>query len=174
MISASLKFREATKADAPELAAFARQMFIETFGHAYRQQDLESHLAEKYHPKEFERSIEAGDEIILAHDGQELVGYCKLGEVGLPMPHAPKEAKEIHRLYIHKKYHGGGLGQELFRRAMESNQLKSAPIVYLGVWEENARAQRFYFKNDFMPVGRYLYPVGQHLDNEMILARVAS
>jgi ribosomal protein S18 acetylase RimI-like enzyme len=173
MDSANLTFREATPADALALADFAKQMFTETFGHAYRSEDLQAHLAEKYTPAEFKKYLEQGDEIILVHDAQELVGYCKMGDVGVPMPHVPKDAQEIHRLYIHRKYHGGGLGQELFRRAMESKRLKAAPIVYLGVWEENDRAKRFYFKNDFMPVGRYLYPVGQHFDNEMILARVA-
>lgn len=168
----NIRFRDATPADASLLASFSASTFNETFGHLYKDDDLSSHLQEKCSVEAFNASFEHGDNVILAYDGDELIGYCKIGEVGLPVPHPPGGAQEIHRIYVRRKYHGSGLGQELLRRALETKRLKEASLVYLGVWEENARAKQFYYKNGFMPVGRYFYPVGSQVDNEMILARV--
>ncbi len=172
MTSKKILFREATPADAVQLAGFAASMFNETFGHLYKAADLESHLKEKCSVESFVEAFVEGDLMILAYDGDELIGYCKIGDVGLPVPHPPGGAQEIHRIYIRRKYHGSGLGQEMLKRALATQRLKEASLVYLGVWEENDRAKQFYYKNGFMPVGRYLYNVGAQVDNEMILARV--
>ena len=170
--STTIRFREATSADAGMLASFAATTFSETFGHLYKEADLSSHLKDKCSLESFAEAFEMGDLMILAYDGDELVGFCKIGDVGLPVPHPPASAQEIHRIYVRRKYHGSGLGQELLKRALATKRLKEASLVYLGVWEENDRAKQFYYKNGFMPVGRYLYNVGQQVDNEMILARL--
>ena len=172
MVSANLTFRDATRADAAAMARFSEMTFRDTFPDMYCEADLTSHLASKCSEAFFEDAIAAGDTILLAYDEGELVGLCKIGDVGVPIAHPPADAQEIHRLYVHRKYQGGGLGRELMKRALETRRLREASLVYLGVWENNHRAKSFYYKNGFMPVGRYLYPVGAQLDNEMILARV--
>jgi ribosomal protein S18 acetylase RimI-like enzyme len=172
MVSANLRFREATRADAAAMAQFSQMTFRETFPDMYSEEDLTAHLQSKCSETFFCDALAAGDTILLAHDGNELVGLCKIGDVGVPIAHPPADAQEIHRLYVHRKYQGGGLGRELMKRALDTHRLREASLVYLSVWEDNHRAKSFYFKNDFMPVGRYLYPVGKHLDNEMILARM--
>ena len=168
----TIHFRDATAADAATLAAFSSLMFSETFGHLYAEEDLNDYLTSKCSVEVFNAALAAGDHVILAYDGNELIGFCKIGNVELPVAHPPADAQEIHRIYLRRKYHGKGLGQELLKRALESKRLKDASLVYLGVWEENDRAKHFYFRNEFLPVGRYLYPVGKQRDNEMILARV--
>ena len=172
MSPAKIHFRDATAADAATLAAFSSLTFNETFGHLYSEEDLNDHLQSKCSIEVFNKALAAGDYVILAYDGDELIGFCKIGNVELPVAHPPTGAQEIHRIYLRRKYHGTGLGQELLKRALESKRLKDASLVYLGVWEENDRAKQFYFRNGFLPVGRYLYPVGKQVDNEMILARV--
>ncbi len=44
-------------------------------------------------------------------------------------------------------------------------------IVYLGVWEENLKAQALYKQFGFAPSGRYLYQVGDQFDKEIIMSR---
>ena len=43
--------------------------------------------------------------------------------------------------------------------------------IYLGVWALNARAQRFYRRHGFEIVGRYVFRVGAHEDDERIMRR---
>jgi ribosomal protein S18 acetylase RimI-like enzyme len=170
--STTIRFSEAERRHAAALAALASETFHETFGHLYPVEDLNQHLQEKCSVEFFEQSLAQGDFVLLAYDGDQIVGYCKAGDVTLPIAHPPHKAQEIHRLYVRKEYHSRGLGQELLTRALHSKRLKEAPLVYLSVWEENDKAKSFYYKNGFLPVGRYLYPVGNQQDQEMILVRV--
>jgi diamine N-acetyltransferase len=45
--------------------------------------------------------------------------------------------------------------------------------IWIGVWSENYRAQRFYERHGFLKVGEYGFPVGGTLDHEFILRRRA-
>ncbi|MEJ0010843.1 MAG: GNAT family N-acetyltransferase [Alphaproteobacteria bacterium] len=170
--SPTVTFRPATPRDADTLAALARETFTDTFGHLYSEGDLSAHLAEKCSPQFFRDALDAGDDITLVEDGGQPVGYSKVGGLGLPVAYPIENAQEIHRIYVRRSHHHQGLGQQLLDRAFASERLKRASVVYLGVWEENDRAKQFYYRNGFMPVGRYLYPVGQQLDRELILAQL--
>lgn len=172
--STQIHFRQATTGDAPALAELAAETFIETFGHLYKEEDLRAHLAEKCSAEFFRQSMKNGDDIMIVEDKGKLAGYCKMGDIGLPVAYPPKSAQEIHRIYVRKPYQQQGLGQQLLDRALKSPRLAEASVVYLGVWEENDTAKQFYYRNGFMPVGRYLYYVGKQADREIILAHVSS
>lgn len=164
-----LTFSPATSADLPALAALAVETFTETFGHLYRAQDLHRHLETSCSLRFFEDALHTS-EIVLAREDKTLTGYVKFGEVGLPVEHAPEDG-EIHRLYVAKRAQAQGVGRQLMEIALGSRRLRAAPALYLGVWENNLKAQRFYARYGFTEVGEYPYPVGDHIDRELILCR---
>jgi len=165
-------FTQSTRDDCEALASFAARMFSETFGHLYRPENLAAHLRQKFSPEYFAASLEMGDTILLLHDEARLIGYAKVGTVGLPVkPPIPKGAQEIQRVYIDREYQGRGLGKALMLHILSLPRIITAPVVYLGVWEENLRAQHLYTLYGFAPFGRYLYQVGDQSDREIIMAR---
>lgn len=170
MTTSTIRFRDATLRDTAMLAELGYDTFFETFGHLYAAEDLRAHLNAQCSEDFFHAALTSGDHIILAEDNGHAVGYCKIGRIGMPVAYPPAEAQEIHRIYVRKAYQGQGLGQELLERALQTKRLREAPVVYLGVWEENLPAQQLYYRHGFMPVGRYLYNVGKHVDREIILA----
>jgi ribosomal protein S18 acetylase RimI-like enzyme len=92
--------------------------------------------------------------------------------VALPVkPPLHKGAQEIHRVYVEKSFQGRGLGKALMLHILSLPRVTTAPVVYLGVWEENLKAQSLYRQYGFSPVGHYLYAVGDQHDKEMIMAR---
>lgn len=166
------EIHEATKADCAAVATLAAKTFADTFGHLYRPENLQAHLAEKYCPEFFEQTLDAGDTLLTLHEGNALVGYAKIGRLALPVkPPIPKGAQEIHRVYVDKTYQGRGLGKALMLHILSLPRIVTAPAVYLGVWEENLRAQHLYTRYGFEPVGKYLYHVGDQSDREIIMVR---
>lgn len=166
-------FTEATQEDCGALAKLATQTFVDTFGHLYSDANRDAHIAEKFSPAYFSRSLESGDTVVMLHDAQRLIGYAKIGHVELPLkPPIPSGAQEIHRVYLDKDYHGRGLGKALMLHILSLPRIATASTVYLGVWEENLKAQALYTQYGFTPVGRYLYQVGDQFDREIIMARV--
>ncbi len=165
-------FTEATAEDCDALATLAATTFTDAFGHLYRPENLAGHLAAKFSADFFRQALIAGSTLLLLKDAQRVIGYAKVGEVALPVkPPMGKGAQEIHRVYVEKSFQGRGLGKALMLHILALPRVTTAPVVYLGVWEENLKAQSLYKQYGFAPVGRYLYPVGDQADREIIMAR---
>ncbi len=128
------------------------------------------HLKRTCSQEYFHAVLQDGASIILAYHDEVCIGYCKYGNVELPIPHAPED-REIHRLYVSAAYQAHGVGRMLFTHALEDETMRAAGSLFLGVWEDNAKALAFYARFGFTPVGEYLYYVGTHADREIILRR---
>ncbi|MES2984435.1 MAG: N-acetyltransferase [Pseudomonadota bacterium] len=163
---------QATHADCEAVAALATRTFIDTFGHLYTAENRDAHLASYFSPAFFKDALDSGDTLLMLHDGAVLIGYCKIGRVRLPVKPIPAGAQEIHRVYVDKPYQGRGLGKALMLHILSLPRIATAPVVYLGVWEENLKAQALYKQYHFVPKGHYLYQVGDQFDKEIIMARV--
>jgi ribosomal protein S18 acetylase RimI-like enzyme len=154
--------------DVQALSALARQTFIETFGYLYTAENLYQHL-DKTCSTDFFMSSLKQDHIITARDGDLIIGYAKFGGLGLPVNNPQRDATEIHRLYVTQPYQARGVGAALMEEVMRHDRIQSSPAIYLGVWENNIKAQRFYSRYGFSAVGEYMYPVGTQLDREIIM-----
>ncbi len=46
---------------------------------------------------------------------------------------------------------------------------EGATELYLSVYVENQRAKRFYERYGFLDIGRYDFPVGDHIDEDRLM-----
>ncbi|MFM9890641.1 MAG: N-acetyltransferase family protein [Rickettsiales bacterium] len=169
----SATLRSATRDDIATLSAVAVDCFNETFGHMYRPEDLAAHHAAKNSVAYFTAAFDAGDSLYLVEQDGHAIGYGKLGHVEVPVkPRPAAGGVEIHRVYIRASHQGKGHGRTLLLHMLADARVQHAPVLYLGVWQENLKAQALYTQYGFKIVGEYLYPVGQHMDHEFIMARV--
>ena len=165
-------FTEATKADCKKVAKLATKTFVDAFGHLYNEGNRDQHIIDKFSPEYFEQSLDAGDTVLMMHVDGQFIGYAKVGHLSLPVkPPIAKGAQEIYRVYIDKPFQGKGFGKALMLHILSLPRISTASMVYLGVWEENLKAQSLYTQYGFLPVGRYLYQVGDQFDREIIMGR---
>lgn len=157
-----------TPTDLPALGEFASASFTRTFGYIYQPHDLAFHLSNACSASYFE-SVMHSDAILLVKEGGTIIGYSKTGDLIIPATPLTPNDKEIHRLYIHHDYHGKGVAKALMDAVLAS--LSDAPNVFLGVYSENPRAQKFYARYGFTKIGEYDYPVGSHVDREWMMVR---
>jgi ribosomal protein S18 acetylase RimI-like enzyme len=71
-------------------------------------------------------------------------------------------------------HHGAGVASALMTRTLEAARERGAAAVWLGVNEENARAQGFYEKSGFAKVGRKRFLVGDRWEEDFVMERVFS
>jgi ribosomal protein S18 acetylase RimI-like enzyme len=166
--------RRAGAADAEALAAIGVATFIETFGHLYPKSDLERYLAEAYSLSRTRADLDDPAKASwLAEADGEVVGYATVGPCALPHPEVTADCGELKRIYVTRAWQGSGLAGRLFAECM-AWLLRSGPrAVWLGVWSENHRAQRFYARHGFAKAGEYDFHVGDTIDREYILRREA-
>lgn len=99
-----------------------------------------------------------------------LVGAAQVGPMSLPLAAPiPSGAFELKRLYLAPAAMGTGLADTMMNWAFSVAKTAGADDLYLGVWSQNDRANRFYARHGFRKVGDYLFPVGKALDHEWIL-----
>ena len=161
-------YRTATAADASLMARIGAATFTETFGHLYSPQNLQFFL--KNHSVE-NWTTELTDPrftIRLAEQDGETVGFAKLGPPGLPFEVTGPTA-ELRQFYILKPWHGTGVAQALMQWVMEEARARGAAQIFLSVFTDNHRAQRFYARYGFEQVGTYAFMVGDHADEDLIM-----
>ncbi len=163
----AITYRDANGADAAALALFAERSFTETFGHLYPQEDLSAHVAAKYQAHVIAAEIADVDTryVLALRDGA-IVGYSKLGEVDMNVD--ATDALELHRLYVDTSVKGAGVAKTLMDDGLAWARGKGARVMFLSVWENNARAQAFYKRYGFEHVKEHTFMVGRVADRDFI------
>jgi ribosomal protein S18 acetylase RimI-like enzyme len=162
----AVTYRDATPDDAEAIADFARETWTATFGHLYPPEDLNAFLAAKYGADIQRREMAEGSRYLLAFDEAGIAGYCMMG--ALDMPVDDPRALELHRLYVHERAKGAGVAQNLMDEVIAWARGKGAPALYLSVWENNERAQRFYRRYGFADYSEWDFMVGTVADRDFI------
>ncbi|MGD9981619.1 MAG: N-acetyltransferase family protein [Hyphomonadaceae bacterium] len=161
-------YRDARVEDAEALANFARRSWVATFGHLpYPPEDLEAFLSKNYGPS-IQRNEIADAELRyrLALREGEIVGYSLVGVLDMPVDDA--NAVELHRLYVDESVKGAGVAAQLMDDAIAWGRARGAGAMYLSVWENNFRAQRFYRRFGFADHGEWDFMVGKTADRDLI------
>ena len=162
-------YRDAVSGDGPSLDAFARAIWVETFGHASSPEDQRAYLATAYGPAgKLLADLQAGAARyhVAVRDGA-IVGYAKLAAPWLP--DAEPAAMQLSQLYVAGDLHGAGVGHALLDWTIAASRETGATVLLLTVWEHNARGYRFYQKRGFTYVGDYAFPVGDQIDTDHIM-----
>lgn len=100
-----------------------------------------------------------------------IIGYLKVNTGNSQTELKDKNALEIERIYVLKEFHGKKAGQVLFEKAIELATEKNLEYVWLGVWEQNPRAIRFYEKNGLEAFDRHLFKLGDDEQIDIMMRR---
>jgi diamine N-acetyltransferase len=162
--------RHATQSDAALLARLQEKTFRDTFEATNSTDDMTDHCATHYGTALQEREILDPDlHTLVCEDQGALIGFAQLRWKACPIACDAKRPAEIQRLYIDKEWHGKGIAQQLMRQSIALLQNGGADQVWLGVWEKNPRAIRFYNKFDFVEVGAHVFMVGSDAQRDIIM-----
>lgn len=165
-----IRFRTGTADDAPDLANVYQETFVATFGHLYKAEDLAAFLGNDTLGRWRDRLADPETDIRVAELDGRLLGYGTLSSLSLPVtPSGP--ALELSQLYLHQTLHGTGAAQILMEWVVARAQSRGAAELYLSVYIDNHRARRFYERYAFTEVGPYIFKVGNHEDQDILMRR---
>lgn len=170
----TISIRRAVPADAAALAELGATTFIETFGHLYTPEDLQTFLGERHTEAAYAKVLVDGSPYALwlaEDDAGRANGYAQTGPCRLPHADVRPGDGEIKRLYLRGDAQNGGAGRALMD-VMLAWLLRDGPrTLWLSVWSENYGAQRFYARYGFEFAGEYAFIVGAQRDREFIYRR---
>jgi len=112
--------------------------------------------------------------VLKAVAGDEIVGYTMLhaGDPADPEVAAAVNlhpALEISKMYVLPGRHGTGVSSALMEAALRVAHEGGYPGLWLGVNQQNVRAQRFYAKHGFEIVGTKTFALGREVQHDYVM-----
>jgi len=149
--------------DVAALAEMGCTTFYDTFVDTCTAEDMRLFLEQYFIIAQVEKEISNRDDYYyFAELEGKPVGYMRFGEdyEGLPIMKQWK-ALELKRFYVLKEYHGKQIAQKMMDFMLEYAAKNKFEVVWLGVWENNFKAQKFYEKYQFVYSGHtHDFPIG--------------
>lgn len=144
--------------------------FREAFESFNNPDDFADYVAKAFDLANLRAELEnPASEFYFAKTGEEVLGYLKLNFPAAQSDPQGDNCLEIERIYTFKSQFGKGVGEFLLRKALDIAQAHHHNFVWLGVWEENARAIRFYEKHGFVVYGKHDFWLGSDLQHDLLM-----
>ncbi len=154
-----VRSRVATIADLSLLVDIGRRTFFDTFVGTCSEEDMHGFLETSYAPEKLrEEILHPFSRFLILEDVSGALGYSRL--MGDDPEGANRDAVELVRFYMEQRAIGTGAAHTLMQTTLELAIALGYSRVYLGVWEKNFRAQRFYEKWGFLKTGEKIFMVG--------------
>lgn len=83
----------------------------------------------------------------------------------------PRPAVEVSKIYVLPEHHGAGVATALMTASVQKAADLGAAAVWLGVNEQNQRAQRFYARHGFVVTGTKTFRLGAAIENDYVMVR---
>jgi diamine N-acetyltransferase len=170
-----ISIRQATVEDAKLLTDLAYTTFWDAFAHHPKNapDDLDHYMRQAFNLEQITAELADPQNIFLiAEIDEKPAGYAKLIVDNIEPGITGERPVELQRLYSHQEYIGKGVGQNLmdacFARAVDEGRA----VMWLGVWEYNPRAQRFYEKNGFAVVGKHTFQLGADPQTDLLMQKI--
>ncbi|MGT2930563.1 GNAT family N-acetyltransferase [Streptococcus dentasini] len=138
------------------------QTFRETFAHDNTEEQLQAYFDSALALERLREELACSESsyTFAEVDGQK-AGFLKTNTGSAQTETELDDAFEIQRIYVLQKFQGLGIGKMLFEFALKEAKKSGASWVWLGVWEKNFKAQRFYAKYGFEKFSQHAFPVSE-------------
>jgi diamine N-acetyltransferase len=174
--------RQATLDDRTALAELARRTFLAAFGPDNDADDLERYVDEAFSETRIGEQLVEPDATFLVLEETPMGGrsgrvaaVTPLGYVHLrPGGSAAVvgvDPTELVRIYVEHHLTGSGYGGRLLQAAIDEARRRKHDTLWLGVWEHNLAARRFYARWGFVEVGEVRFVLGSEVQTDRIMSR---
>ncbi len=162
-----------TAADIKELQELSKQTFLETFAASNTKEDMQHYLDTNFTDEKLSDEINnPHSECYVASIDNMAIGYLKINFGQAQTELQDNQALEIERIYVLQEFHGRKVGQLLFYKALQVAKESRLDYLWLGVWEKNTRALKFYEKNGFIPFGSHIFKLGHDEQTDIMMKLV--
>jgi len=148
----------------------AKSTFIETFGPFNDPGHFDAYVDKAFAKEQIASELAAAaSDFYLLYTNEELAGYLKLNRPPDQTDIQDPDSLEIERIYVKSPFHGQGLGKVLFDKALEEAKKDNLKYIWLGVWEKNEKALKFYRDRGFYKFAEHPFKLGDDLQTDELM-----
>ena len=165
-----IAYRDATLDDALAIDALFRQGFIDTFAHLYDPKDLAAFFAGFTQAAWRARDRRSRLRLPPRRGGRRARRLSPKSPRSRCRSSPPGRRSELRQLYVLKAPGtAAGIAPVLMDWVLAEARRRGAEELYLSVFTDNHRAKSFYARYGFEAVGPYIFMVGNHADEDIIM-----
>ena len=166
----TIEIKKATILDLDSIQKISTQTFTETFAAVNTPENITDYLKNSLNPEQLTAELNnANSQFYIAYSDIEVVGYLKINFGDAQTESFNENALEVQRIYVLQNFHGKNIGQLLLDEVKKIAQITNVDSVWLGVWEENHRAIRFYTKNGFVVFDKHVFMMGNDEQTDLLM-----
>lgn len=155
---------------AADLATLKAATFVETFAEDNDPKHVQAHVAREFTAAAVRRTLEDERSTtwwLLDHGVP--VGFLKVIRGGAQTEPDLDDGLEVEQIYVLGSHHGQRLGGRLMEHAISTARQARFPFVWLGVWENNHRAQAVYEHFGFFLIGDHTFVFGDEEQRDLLM-----
>lgn len=146
--------------------------FIQSFAVYNTPEDMLDYLTTSLSYKNLETECAHSEStFFLAYLNNVMVGYLKINIKPIDEKPIHKNGLEVERIYVLQNYQGNSIGQFMMDFIYQFAIDKKLSYVWLGVWEKNIRAIKFYTRNGFNIVGSHDFLLGKDIQTDLLMQK---
>jgi ribosomal protein S18 acetylase RimI-like enzyme len=160
-------------ADLEILQEIGKKTFFETFAESNSASDMQQYLDTSFSKEKVAGEMNnPGSQFYMAWENNIPIGYLKINTGEAQTDLKEEQSLEIERIYVLAAWHGKKVGQLLYEKALKVAEELKKSSVWLGVWEKNPRAIRFYEKNGFVAFAKHPFKLGGDEQIDILMRKI--
>lgn len=168
----SQTMRVCTERDLDVLRDLSITTYRQTFAAVNTEENMNAYLEDAFAADKLLQELrDENSEFVLLEEGGKPAGYLKINEAPSQTEINDKASLEIQRIYIDARAQGKGLGTRLMQYAIDTARERGKRYVWLGVWEHNDKAIRFYTRNGFYRIGEHAFIMGDDRQTDHLMRK---
>ena len=169
----ALSYKICAAEDIEALINISKNTFIDAFEQDNDPADFAEYLNVAFSFKTLMDQLKnPNSEFYFVYDSENvLTGYFKINQFNAQTEFQDSDGLELERIYVLKEYQNKGYGKLILEEVIRVAKIKAKSYVWLGVWEKNQNAIRFYERFGFLRVGTHPYYIGKDKQTDWILKR---
>jgi len=154
------------------LSVIAKKTFREAFEAQNHPIDFQLYISKAFsYERLYQEWSNKNTTFYFCHLDGHLVAYFKINQAGAQSEFQKDNGLELERIYVISEYQKQGIGKQLLDYVLKLAKSRKMSYVWLGVWQENLRAIRFYEQNGFQKTGTHPYYIGSDKQTDWLMRK---
>lgn len=168
----NLTFEKCTMVDLDVLVNMSRDTFVHAFEKDNNPEDFWNYINDAFNENTIvEQLLNVNSKFYFVYLKNVLVGYFKLNKNKAQTEQFAKRSIELERIYVLKDFQNQGIGKRILLKTIDLAKQSKATFIWLGVWQENKNAVRFYESHGFKIFDSHPYYIGNDKQTDWLMKK---
>lgn len=147
-------------------------MFFTAFAYLNTPDDMAIYAAKSFTVEKLTEELSNPDShFYFALLNNQIAGYIKLNTNTAQTEFQDPKALEIERIYVDAKFQNQQIGKQLLQFAIDKAIENNCQHIWLGVWDANDKAIRFYERHGFHVFSSHEFMLGNDKQTDLLMKK---